>query len=98
MAAKIKITDGYIFASAKKGLKGCTIKFPKISVGATENVLIAACLAKGETKLRNCATEPEVKDLIKFLNTLGGKIKIVGRKISIAGKSLFLDEQIEFGD
>ena len=53
MGAKIKIKDGYILASAKKGLKGCTIKFPKISVGATENILIAACFAKGETKLRN---------------------------------------------
>ena len=55
MGSKIKIKDGYIFASAQNGLKGCTIKFPKISVGATENILIAACFAKGETKLRNCA-------------------------------------------
>ena len=47
MGASIKIKDGYILASAKKGLKGCTIKFPKISVGATENILIAACFAKG---------------------------------------------------
>ena len=46
MGAKIKIKDGYIIASAKKGLKGCSIKFPKISVGATENILIAACLLK----------------------------------------------------
>ena len=66
MGAKIRIKDGYIIASAKKGLKGCTIKFPKISVGATENVLIAACFAKGETKLRNCALEPEIIDLINF--------------------------------
>ena len=51
----IKIKDGYIIANAKKGLKGSLIKFPKISVGATENILIAACFAKGETKLRNCA-------------------------------------------
>ena len=80
MGAKIKIKDGYIFASAKKGLKGCTIKFPKISVGATENVLIAACLAKGETKLRNCATEPEINDLIIFLKKIGSKIKRVGKR------------------
>ena len=71
MGAIIKIKDGYILASAKKGLKGCTIKFPKISVGATENILIAACFAKGETKLRNCALEPEIVDLINFLKKLG---------------------------
>ena len=71
MGAKIKIKDGYIIASAKKGLKGCFIKFPKISVGATENILIASCFAKGKTKLRNCALEPEVQDLINFLKKLG---------------------------
>ena len=86
MGAKIKIKDGYIFASAKKGLKGCTIKFPKISVGATENILIAACFAKGETKLRNCALEPEIDDLISFLKKLGCKIKRIGkRKINVLG-------------
>ena len=86
MGAKIKINNGYIFASAKKGLKGCTIKFPKISVGATENVLIAACLAKGETKLRNCASEPEISDLINFLKKLGCKIsRIRKRSINILG-------------
>ena len=86
MGAKIKIKDGYIFASAKKGLKGCTIKFPKISVGATENVLIAACFAKGETKLKNCALEPEINDLINFLKKLGCKIKQIGkRSINVLG-------------
>ena len=86
MGAKIKIKDGYIFASAKKGLKGCIIKFPKISVGATENVLIAACFSKGETKLRNCAIEPEINDLINFLKKLGCKIKRVGKRgINILG-------------
>jgi UDP-N-acetylglucosamine 1-carboxyvinyltransferase len=86
MGAKIKIKDGYIFASAKKGLKGCTIKFPIISVGATENILIAACFAKGETKLRNCALEPEIDDLICFLKKLGCKIKRTGkRSINVFG-------------
>ena len=86
MGAKIKIKDGYILASAKKGLKGCTIKFPKVSVGATENILIAACFAKGETKLRNCAQEPEIKDLINFLKKLGCKIKLIGKQsINILG-------------
>ena len=80
MGAKIKIKDGYIFALAKKGLKGCKIKFPKISVGATENVLIAACFSKGETKLRNCAIEPEINDLINFLKKLGCNIKKNGKR------------------
>ena len=86
MGAKIKIKDGYILASAKKGLKGCIIKFPKISVGATENILIAACFAKGETKLRNCALEPEIVDLINFLKKLGCNISQIGkRSINVLG-------------
>ena len=67
LGAKIKIKDGYIFAQANNGLKGATIKFPSISVGATENALLAAFKAKGKTVLKNCAIEPEIKDLIKFL-------------------------------
>ena len=86
MGAKIKIKDGYILASASKGLKGCKIKFPKISVGATENILIAACFAKGKTQLRNCASEPEIGDLIKFLKKIGCRIKKIGdRSIDIFG-------------
>jgi len=86
MGAKIKIKSGYIFASTKKGLKGCLIKFPKISVGATENLLITACLSKGETKLRNCAIEPEIIDLINFLKKIGCKIKKIGnRGLNISG-------------
>ncbi len=90
MGATIKIKDGYIAASAKKGLKGCFIKFPKISVGATENILIASCFTKGKTKLRNCALEPEVKDLIQFLKKLGCKIDWTGkRSIDIVGIEQF---------
>jgi len=85
LGAKIKIKNGYIFAEAKNGLKGAKITFPSISVGATENAVLAAFNAKGKTILKNCAIEPEVKDLIKFLNMLGGRIKIVGRKILIIG-------------
>ena len=86
MGAKIKIKDGYILASAKKGLKGCKIIFPKISVGATENILIAACFAKGETKLRNCALEPEINDLISFLKKIGCNINLIGkRSINVLG-------------
>ena len=86
MGASIKVKNGYIIASAKKGLKGCLIKFPKISVGATENILIASCFSKGKTKLRNCASEPEVQDLIDFLKKLGCKINQVGkRSIDVLG-------------
>ena len=87
LGAKIKIKDGYIIAEAAKGLKGAKIKFPSVSVGATENALLAAYGAKGTTVLSNCAIEPEILDLILFLKKLGSKIKISGRKISIVGKS-----------
>ena len=86
MGANIKIKDGYIHALAKKGLHGCLVKFPKISVGATENILIAACFAKGKTKLRNCALEPEINDLIIFLKKIGCKIDRVSKRgINVEG-------------
>ena len=83
LGANIKIKDGYILAEAKKGLKGAIIKFPFISVGATENALLAASKAKGTSVLKNCAIEPEVKDLIKFLRKLGSIINLKGRTITI---------------
>ena len=83
LGAKIKIKNGYILAEAKKGLKGTIINFPSISVGATENALLAACQARGKTVLKNCAIEPEIIDLITFLNKLGSKINFKGRTISI---------------
>ena len=86
MGAKIKIKEGYIFASAKNGLNGTNIKFPKISVGATENILIAACFARGRSRIENCACEPEIKDLSNFLIKMGCKIKWIGkRKIEVNG-------------
>ena len=84
LGAKIKIKNGYIIAEAKNGLKGNQIIFPSISVGATENAILAAFKAKGKTILKNCAIEPEIIDLISFLNKLGGKIKIDGRTIKIS--------------
>ena len=83
LGAKIKIKDGYIFAEAKKGLKGSVINFPTISVGATENALLAASKAEGKTVLKNCAIEPEIKDLIVFLKKLGSIIYLKGRTITI---------------
>ena len=83
LGAKIKIKDGYIIAKAKNGLKGTNIRFPTISVGATENALLAAFKAKGKTVLKNCAVEPEIIDLIKFLKKLGANIILRGRTITI---------------
>ena len=82
---KYEIKDGYILARSKGKLKGTIIKFPKISVGATENSIIAACIAKGKTILKNCAIEPEIKDLTNFLNSAGAKIKWLGRTCKIEG-------------
>ena len=86
LGVEFKIDQGYVIANAPKGLKGNKIYFSKISVGATENLIIAASLAKGTTILSNCAIEPEIKDLINFLNKMGCKIKWISkRKIKIIG-------------
>ena len=79
------LKDGYILAKSKGKLKGTIVKFPKLSVGATENSIIAACLAKGTTILKNCAIEPEIKDLTNFLNSAGAKISWTGRTCKIVG-------------
>jgi len=90
LGAKIKIKNGYIHATAKNGLKGNIIKFPFISVGATENAILAAVSAKGKTIISNCAIEPEIQDMIVFLKKLGCNINLVGkRKISIIGTTEF---------
>ena len=80
LGMKYEIKKGYIHASSKGKLQGTQIKFSKISVGATENTIIAACLAKGKTTLKNCAIEPEIKDLTNFLNSGGAKIKWIGKR------------------
>ena len=90
LGVKYKIIKGYVHAKAPKGLIGTKIKFPKISVGATENIIIAASLAKGKTILSNCAIEPEIKDLVNFLNKMGCKITWIGRrKVKIIGVKKF---------
>ena len=86
LGVKYKIIQGYVHANAPKGLIGANIRFPKISVGATENLIIAASLAKGKTILSNCAIEPEIKDLVNFLNKIGCNVKwIAKRKVKIEG-------------
>ena len=86
LGVKYKILEGYVHATVSKGLKGAKIEFPKISVGATENLIIAASFARGTTILSNCAIEPEIKDLINFLNAMGCNIKFVAKRtIKIIG-------------
>ena len=80
LGVKYKIVQGYVHAVAPKGLIGSKIRFSKISVGATENLIIASSLAKGTTILSNCAIEPEIKDLVSFLVTMGCNIKWVAKR------------------
>ena len=70
LGMKYDIKKGYIHAKSNGKLKGTTIKFPKISVGATEQLIMSAVLAKGKTILKNSAIEPEIKDLTNFLKSL----------------------------
>jgi UDP-N-acetylglucosamine 1-carboxyvinyltransferase len=74
LGATIKVEDGYIHASCNGRLKGTTIDFDMVTVTGTENIIMAACLATGTTLLKNAAKEPEVIDLINFLNKMGAKI------------------------
>ena len=85
LGMKYEIKKGYIHAKSNGRLKGTKIKFSKISVGATENTIIAACLARGKTILKNCAIEPEIKDLTNFLNSAGANISWKERTCSITG-------------
>jgi UDP-N-acetylglucosamine 1-carboxyvinyltransferase len=78
LGAEVELQDGYILARAPKGLVGAEVVFPKVSVGATENLLMAAALARGETRLVNAAREPEVTDLAKCLIAMGAKIEGLG--------------------
>ena len=87
MGAKLEIKDGYIKASVpNKKLVGADITFPKVSVGATENIIMAACLAKGKTTIRNAALEPEIDDLITVLNKMGACVyRVDSNKIEVEG-------------
>ncbi len=74
LGAKIELDAGYVVASAPDGLTGATIRFPKVSVGATHNVLMAAARAKGTTVIENAAREPEVGDVARCLVAMGAEI------------------------
>ncbi|WP_347824392.1 UDP-N-acetylglucosamine 1-carboxyvinyltransferase [uncultured Planktomarina sp.] len=74
LGAQIELRDGYVHAKAPQGLKGATIEFPFVSVGATENALLAATLAQGTTILKKAAREPEIVDLAECLIAMGAQI------------------------
>ncbi len=75
LGADLDLREGYVHAEAKGGLKGAVIDFPIVSVGATENALMAATLAKGTTEIRNAAREPEIVDLAQCLRKMGAQIE-----------------------
>src|SRR5438874_2008967 len=86
LGAVIVMREGYIDARAPGGLRGAEIVFPSVSVGATENLMMAACLAEGETLLINAAREPEIIDLAQCLNGMGAQIEGIGTdRLSIRG-------------
>jgi UDP-N-acetylglucosamine 1-carboxyvinyltransferase len=88
MGAQIELADGYVNAKAPGGLRGAEVDFPFVSVGATENALMAATLADGETILRNAAQEPEIGDLADCLVAMGADIKGIGAStLTIRGVS-----------
>ncbi len=86
IGATIELEQGYVRASAPNGLSGGTVRFPFVSVGATENILMAAALAKGTSIIENAAREPEIADLAKCLNAMGAKITGAGTEtITVEG-------------
>ena len=86
LGGEFNLEKGYIKCEAKSGLKGAKIELPMISVGATENIIMAASLAKGETEISNIATEPEIIDLIDCLKSMGAQIEVQSdRKVLIQG-------------
>ena len=87
LGAEIEIEGGYVLAKAPKGLHGAHIVFPKVSVGATHQVLLAAALAKGETVIENAACEPEIGDVAECLVRMGVQIGGIGSSVlRIQGK------------
>ena len=78
LGAQVDLADGYVIATAKGGLRGATVEFPFVSVGATETALMAATLAKGETVIENAAREPEIEDLARCLMAMGARIAGLG--------------------
>jgi UDP-N-acetylglucosamine 1-carboxyvinyltransferase len=88
LGAEIEVTEGYVKATAPRGLSGNVITFPFVSVGATENAIMAAVLAKGETVIENAAREPEIVDICLCLKSMGAEIEGIGtERLLIQGKT-----------
>jgi UDP-N-acetylglucosamine 1-carboxyvinyltransferase len=104
LGARVEVFNGYIKASCKR-LRGCEIALAKPSVTATENLMMAAALAEGETVIENAAREPEVANLAAFINGRGGRItgaggatiRIVGASALAGGKFAVMPDRIEAG-
>ncbi|MEM7081009.1 MAG: UDP-N-acetylglucosamine 1-carboxyvinyltransferase [Pseudomonadota bacterium] len=87
MGATVEVTEGYVHARAPDGLTGTDVYMDLVTVGGTQNLMMAACLAQGETRLHNCAREPEVVDLGRFLEKLGAQISGLGTStVEIVGR------------
>jgi len=81
LGARIDLNEGYVYAQAPRGLKGAEIRFPAVSVGATEHAMLAAVLAQGETLIVNAAREPEIADLAACLVKMGANIEGAGTSL-----------------
>lgn len=105
LGAEVEVVDGYVKAQAPNGLTGTEIYMDMVTVGGTENLMMAACLARGTTRLYNCACEPEIVDLGNFLTTLGAKvsgygsgtIEIVGVETLHGGTHQIMPDRVEAG-
>ncbi len=105
MGAEIEVDGGYVVANAPNGLKGEKIQFPFPTVGGTENIMMAASLAKGQTIIQNAAQEPEIIDLANYLRTMGvhvvgdgtSTIQIEGQTVLKAGQHQVIPDRIETG-
>ena len=100
LGAENSLSEGYVNISSKNGLKGNIFKFPKVTVTGSSNLIMASVFIKGDHIIKNISIEPEVKDLIKFLNNSGAQIKFIGRRsLKIRGvKQLINGEHAIIGD
>ena len=105
LGAKVDIRNGIVYADGSEGLRGSTIYLDVASVGATVNIMLAACLAEGQTIIENSAKEPHIVDLANFLNSMGADImgagtdviKIRGVEKLVGGFYSIIPDQIEAG-
>ena len=96
LKAKNTLKKGYVLINSRSGLVGSTYKFPEVSVTGTSNLIMASVLAKGKQILKNISIEPEVIDLVNFLNKSGAKIKFLSdRTVEVKGVKKFIEGEHE---